>query len=698
MEFWYDVYGLAPTKEMGSIEAFLTHFADRDKIENRKRDHLILIPDVPIREKHALFKSRFAHLDELFPQKQPSSGKSQPNPAEPEVVTIHSVTEGIRLGLSRSNTAFSLYIRHYTRKDIKCLLIHFTNDNKVVFGISVAEKNAHNEDNLPLAEKLAQEMKTVIPVRDTSILFEQPPPDSEQEFIDCKQIRQERGEISKRASSGGIRSLWDIEHKLFYSIYRQRLHRRFREVKGKVVYAPNLTDYFTLGDKSGRLINIITDHGDYLFRRKVQNPRATDATTLPFLGYLLDKVVLGPDTGFAPTHVVKISLPSRTQPEYIWIGHRDSASDFTTYEGFRTAKAHVRETYALDNLLDIKRLAEEGLFLFNETFLHESSIEAYEKWLVAYGQAQLYIDLLQDEELAWKPNAITLLKLYGQEDWPRFVSYLRQFEVDRSQLRDVLTELGTSDSWQTWQLAELFPLITLTQEEYGYLLGQVYRSNNFERYRWLFSRREKPASLSYLTQQIREGIAKRTDPQAHNFIRLYLEEIEKEYGTFCDYPSLLALAALEDHAELLGAFLRLLPQAEWRSKQLLNIALATENQSLVAQLPLTPAEIDQVRQQAEAFIEPTAEERTQRIKHAAKEGNYFQVRFLAPLVAPKDLITPMLDASKAGMIGIVRLLIEQGNAAADCWFNFPVKFANKGGFRRLKQYLLSKGVKDEAFE
>ena len=86
------------------------------------------------------------------------------------------------------------------------------------------------------------------------------------------------------------------------------------------------------------------------------------------------------------------------------------------------------------------------------------------------------------------------------------------------------------------------------------------------------------------------------------------------------------------------------------------------------------------------------------IKKATLEGNYFQVEFLASQIAPKYLEGSMVEAAGRGMVGIVKVLVEQGNVAPDCWFNYPIKFANKNGFLKLKQYLLSKGVEDEEFK
>ena len=99
-----------------------------------------------------------------------------------------------------------------------------------------------------------------------------------------------------------------------------------------------------------------------------------------------------------------------------------------------------------------------------------------------------------------------------------------------------------------------------------------------------------------------------------------------------------------------------------------------------------------------AMIEAKKEGLVNQINNATLEGNYFQVEFLASQLAPKHLESLLVEAAKRGMVGIVKVFVEQGKVAPDCYFNHPLKFANKSGFLKLKQYLLSKGVEDEEFE
>ena len=150
---------------------------------------------------------------------------------------------------------------------------------------------------------------------------------------------------------------------------------------------------------------------------------------------------------------------------------------------------------------------------------------------------------------------------------------------------------------------------------------------------------------------------------------------------------------------LLISVLKLLPEENRHSNTLLNIGLAFENKyTLQIFASGLPARKEKARKEEIASTEAKKEYWVTLIMKATLEGNYFQVEFLAPQLAPNHLEAPMVEAARRGMTGIVKVLVEQGNAAPNCWFNYSVKFANKKGFLKLKQYLLSKGVEDEEFE
>ena len=126
--------------------------------------------------------------------------------------------------------------------------------------------------------------------------------------------------------------------------------------------------------------------------------------------------------------------------------------------------------------------------------------------------------------------------------------------------------------------------------------------------------------------------------------------------------------------------------------------MAFENEYILRTSGFALPAIEKAREEKITLIEAKKEDWVILIMKATLEGNYFQVEFLAPQVAPKHLEAPLVEAAKRGMVGIVKVLVEQGNAAPDGWFNYPIKLANKSGFQKLKQYLLSKGVEDEEFK
>lgn len=65
---------------------------------------------------------------------------------------VDTLSEAIALGVSKRDHAFSIYIPRHIREDLKCLLVHFTLDSKLILGVSVDEKNSLGEDNLPFAK------------------------------------------------------------------------------------------------------------------------------------------------------------------------------------------------------------------------------------------------------------------------------------------------------------------------------------------------------------------------------------------------------------------------------------------------------------------------------------------------------------------------------------------------------------------
>jgi hypothetical protein len=241
----------------------------------------------------------------------------------------------------------------------------------------------------------------------------------------------------------------DPFYKAYYYTFRDELHRQYRQL----LYEPNLTDYFTLGDKEGQVVNIISSQGDFLSHRKVQNPQAKDVVKLSHLGDLLKQTLSWGMTDFNPATILRISIPPGTSTEPIWQSHRDGVSDFTTYEGVKTTRLVIEDTYHFNKLADLKRLAKEGFFQFKEAFFHSSTAEAYEEWLIKNQLSQLYLDILQDEDALLKLNVKTLLELFGRQNWPNFLSYLLKFQVEQDALKDLLKDMCYSDSWSAAQVA-----------------------------------------------------------------------------------------------------------------------------------------------------------------------------------------------------------------------------------------------------
>jgi len=495
----------------------------------------------------------------------------------------------------------------------------------------------------------------------------------------------------------------DDFEEIYYFNFRDSLHREYREI----VYEPNLTDYFTLGDDQGQIASVITSQGDFLGYREVQNPQAKDVVKFPHLGDLLQQAISWRNDDFKPTIIHRVSIPPKANTEPIWKGHRDGVSNFTTYEGLKTTSLVIEDTYYLNKLDDLRRLAAEGFFQYDEAFFHSSTAEAYEEWLIKNQHTQLYLDILQDKDALLRLKVKTLLELFGKQDWPKFLFYLQEFQVNQEDLKELLKDMCYSSTWTVSQVADIFKMVSLTNEELERLLNIVspYAAlklspntpTQSEIYHFLKSSRKEPPSLPLLISEMKVNTDKESPSKAVPFILSHLEIIEKEYGSFYDNYLLFRWATKEAFKDVLPEALKLLPEDKRQSKNLLNMGLITGNSAILQQLTFGPSDMEAIRQEVIAPIVDTREDLTQLIKTAATKGNYFQVEYLASQVNSKDLVTPVLEACKEGMVGIVKILVEQGRAAPDCFYNSPIKYANKEGFYLLKKYLLSKGVRDQKF-
>ncbi|WP_146153508.1 hypothetical protein [Adhaeribacter arboris] len=569
-------------------------------------------------------------------------------------------------------------------------------------GVAVAEKDKTGQDNRPFAQKIKQELERIVPTKVSTIWFEHYPSDTEAEFIKAiDHFGNWKQDITNNARSESFG--WGTHnYKDYYYRYRKDLHRRYREVEGQLLYHPNLTDYYTLSDDQGQIVNIILTHGELLSPRQVQDLHAKDITSLHYLGDLLQKALSWRGNGFKPVKIHRVSLPPNAKTQIIWEGHRDSASDFTKYAGVRTSEVVIEDTFCLDKLEDVKRLPKGRFFLKKYSSFHRTTVSAYEDWLLTNQQTHLYLDLLQDKDALLEVNAKFLLLLVGSKDWGKFLSYLHEYKFSKVVKKDLLTEMCQPGSWQAQQLEDILQLVPVTAREYKNLLNISANNYKFELYELLYSKRKPRLSLFRLIEGLKIAYGRTHTTDGARFVSFYLQVIQKEYGTFCDYPFILTLAAQEDlpAQELLVAVLKLLPLDNWFSHELLNIALATENEYILGKLNYSPSEIDTFRQIEEEWVQNIKMNKIDILRKTVQEGNYFQVAYLAPQVEALNHHSLLLDACQSGLLGIVKVLIEKGKINSDGWdlrygnYSYLIEYAKEGGFSKIRKYLISKGVED----
>lgn len=151
---YYDIYALSKVRNKQNIENFLACFAYRNQIENCENQEI-----------------------RTFSIKDP----------EKEVlIPVLTLTEVIHFGVENQDHCFAFYIGDHLKRGINHIILKFTADGKIIFGISIEEKriepNGLWTDNYDHAYKIEKQLTAFTQASKTSIQFEYPPADNEEEF------------------------------------------------------------------------------------------------------------------------------------------------------------------------------------------------------------------------------------------------------------------------------------------------------------------------------------------------------------------------------------------------------------------------------------------------------------------------------------------------------------------------------------
>lgn len=152
---YYDVYGLSRQRDKKTVETFLNYFTNRDKIEDRDGQEV------------TVYKNEKYRTEETW-------------------TSIRTLTEVIEFGLKNPNFGFAFYIGDNLKKGINHIILKFTFDGKIIFGISVEENRLTDGgkliDNYDKALEIEKTIAELTNSSKTSIQFEYAPSDDEEEF------------------------------------------------------------------------------------------------------------------------------------------------------------------------------------------------------------------------------------------------------------------------------------------------------------------------------------------------------------------------------------------------------------------------------------------------------------------------------------------------------------------------------------
>lgn len=152
---YYDIYGLSYQRDKTTVERFLDYFSIREKIENKEGQDI------------CVYKNEKYNIDK-------------------RIININTLTEVIKYGIDNENWGFVFYIGDHLKDGINHIILKFTYDGKIIFGISVAEQilkeNGNLIDNYKKALEIERSIAMITNSIKTSIQFEYAPSDDEEEF------------------------------------------------------------------------------------------------------------------------------------------------------------------------------------------------------------------------------------------------------------------------------------------------------------------------------------------------------------------------------------------------------------------------------------------------------------------------------------------------------------------------------------
>lgn len=466
-----------------------------------------------------------------------------------------------------------------------------------------------------------------------------------------------------------------------------------------------MSKYYLLSDNDKRLTAVSPNkrgrNSDYSLETSIniQNKTAEERwisagdesyfriSTLPDIMYLYNSRLF---ERFAPLYIHEVDVKNDEKLLDDEIGHHDGASSFSLYEGKYASSVLITKTYDLSQKEDLDQLIALGFFDDDEGRLFRGgNLNSYFEWLVACNQQALFTYLYDKE-----PDFSILLYIV-MENRTELLAYIIDKSVSDEEDEYILEDYNHSienaleyavekDMHDIVQI--LLPHVPKKIKSLTSGLYAAIDANNQE----LVEHFIEQLIRVYAHREILDAVHYATPKEKLHLLRYF-------------YPYIFHRTYIDDSMIL----------NEWA--ELMNLALACDNDELLSQL-LTDsvAEIStnmdnmvRLTKQVEEEVKST----NPVLKEMVKQGNIIACQIIlenVPDFSPfrarffkrkpsGDLDGSLLIAAENGHLGIVKLLIEHG-ADAKTWMNYPIKFANKHNYTKMKKYLLELGVPDERFK
>ncbi len=360
--------------------------------------------------------------------------------------------------------------------------------------------------------------------------------------------------------------------------------------------------------------------------------------------------------------LIRVTIPSDATVYYDEIGHHDSASNISFYEGYKASAIQLEESFQFSSQKDMDKLIAAGFFT-RESYGGLTNREEYSTWLVRYGKHELYkvyseyfFDTDRGEEIR-KENGNTAAQ-YGQVELVQ--SWIEKGKLTRFEYTEMF---NVAIEYDNWFIAILLKDLTFRSSSTHSSLLRIMERGRINLFRKITENYDLLNAPGVFIPLLRHALLTGNE----NFFEKELRYL-KQNKVDSIYSDVVSLCCMLD----------VWPGNEKESENYISMVNDLETSS--------STKVWDPKDEMEHFR-----------SHCERNNFFFCCSYLKTFSLNQGRLNEAyLIACEFGALGLVKVAVEYG-ADIHHWMNYGMMHANRCLHLGLKEYLLGLGMEDESF-